>query len=99
MAYTSANLGLQSGGMIGSSSATVPRIWTHTSADTGATADTTGFITDGGDKGMRVGDIVLHTNTGTNITTTHRVMTVSSTAPGAVDLSDATTLVSGTNSD
>jgi hypothetical protein len=79
--------------------ATGSRKWTHTSADTGATVDTTGFITDGGNRGMKVGDLVEHTNTGTNIVTLHRVMAVSATAPGAVDLSDTTTIASGTNSD
>lgn len=97
MAYDSTVLGLASGGTIGSS--TMPRIWTHQSADAGAAVDTTGFITDGGDRGMRVGDILLHRNTSTNIVSSHRVMTVSATAPGAVDLSDSTTVVSGTNSD
>lgn len=93
MAYTSANLvcvsyaPLTGGG----------QVWQHSSADTGATAQVTGFISDGGSRGVRVGDLVQHTNTGTNIVSQHRVVTVSSTYPGAVDLSDATTIASGTN--
>lgn len=74
-------------------------IWFHQSADSGATVDTTGFITDGGDLGMKVNDLVFHLNTSTNIVTSHVVITVSATAPGAVDLSDTTTIGSGTNSD
>lgn len=73
--------------------------WVHQSADTGAQAQVSGFITDGGNRGMKVGDTVEHTNTSTNIVSLHRVMTVSATAPGAVDLSNSTTIASGTNSD
>lgn len=73
--------------------------WTHYSANTGAEVQVSGYITDGGNRGMKVGDLVQHTNTATNITSTHRVMTVSATAPGAVDLSNSTTTSSGTNSD
>lgn len=72
--------------------------WTHESADTGATVQVTGFITDGGSRGMKVNDVVWHRNTGTNIVSAHLVATVSTTYPGAVDLTDATTAVSGTNS-
>lgn len=75
------------------------RQWVHESADTGAQVQVSGFITDGGDRGMKVGDILQHTNTSTKIVSRHRVMTVSSTSPGAVDLSDSTTDASGTNTD
>jgi hypothetical protein len=75
-----------------------PRLWTHQSADAGATVDTTGFVSDGGKYGMKVGDLFQHTNTSTNIVTLHRVMTVNSTTK-AVDLSDTTTIASGTNTD
>lgn len=75
------------------------RVWYHESADAGSAADAAGFITNGGDRGLRVGDYVDHRDTGTNITTRHRVVTVSATAPGAVDLSDGTTIASGTNTD
>ena len=95
MAYDSSTLSLVSvapltGGM---------QQWVHTSADTGAQVQVSGFITDGGNRGMRVGDLLVHTNSSTKIVSNHRVMTVSSTAPGAVDLSDSTTDASGTNSD
>jgi hypothetical protein len=64
------------------------QLWIHASADAQAAANTSGFITNGGDLGMKVGDIVQHRDTSTNIVTSHSVITVSSTAPGAVDLSD-----------
>lgn len=75
-----------------------PATWTHVSADTGATVDTSGFVTDALGLGMKVGDLFQHTDSGTKITTLHRVMTVSATT-GAADLSDTTTVSSGTNTD
>jgi hypothetical protein len=95
MAYASSTLAMVSYAPL----ATHGRTWIHESADDGAAVDTTGFITDGGSRGMLVGDLVQHTDTGTKIVTTHRVMTVSATYPGAVNLSDTTTTASGTNSD
>lgn len=74
------------------------RLWIHTSADAGAAVDTSGFISNGGKYGMKVGDLLQHTDTGTKIVTQHRVMTVNATT-GAVDLSDTTTIASGTNTD
>ena len=94
MAYDSSKLSLVSKAPLTGGYQT----WMHYSADTGAQAQVTGFITDGGNRGLRVGDLVIHTNPATNIVSQHRVMTVSLTAPGAVDLSDSTTVASGTNS-
>jgi hypothetical protein len=74
-------------------------LWTYSTADTAATVDTTGYITNGGALGMKVGDIVNVTVTGTGVITAHRVVTVSATAPGAVDLSDGTVIGSATNTD
>jgi hypothetical protein len=93
MAYTPANLVLTTEAPLTGAG----QIWQHSSADTGATAQAANFISDGGSRGVKVGDIVHHTNTGTLITSSHRVISVSATYPGAVDLSDATTIVSGTN--
>lgn len=78
-----------------------PRIWYHTSADATATADGSGFITDGGRLGMKVNDYVIHKDSTSDATaaTFHKVVTVSSTYPGAVDLSDGTVIGSATNSD
>lgn len=78
-----------------------PRFWFHTSADSTSTVDASGFITDGGSLGMKVNDIVYHKDNTTDATalTMHKVVTVSSTYPGAVDLSDGTIVGSSTNSD
>ena len=78
-----------------------PRIWYHASADATAAADASGFITNGGALGMKVNDIVYHKDSTTDATalTMHKVVTVSSTYPGAVDLSDGTVVGSATNSD
>lgn len=77
------------------------KLWYHTSADATAAVDASGFITNGGDLGMAAGDLVIHKDSTTNATaaTMHKVVTVSSTAPGAVDLSDGTVIGSATNSD
>lgn len=93
MAYTSANLVLISQAIAG------VRTWYHSSADATGTADDASFITDGGDKGMKAADIVLHKDSTTNATalTMHKVVTVSATAPGVVDLSDGTVVGSATN--
>jgi hypothetical protein len=99
MAYsTSAPPVLVSGGGIGG---TAPRLWTYTSTDAASAVDASGYITNGGELGMKVGDLVQVTDSDASpvIVTTHRVVTVSSTAPGAVDLSNGDTTVTGTNSD
>ena len=63
--------------------------------------NTSGFITDGGNKGLKAGDFVIHrdTTSATGDTSMHRVVTVSSTAPGAVDLSDGSVVAAGANAD
>lgn len=75
--------------------------WYHTSADATAAADASGFITNGGALGMKVNDVVFHKDSTTDATamTMHKVVTVSSTYPGAVDLGDGTVVGSATNSD
>lgn len=77
-----------------------PRLWYHESADALAAANTTGFITDGGNKGLRVGDLVWHRDTQADgDISMHRVISVSATAPGAVDLSDGTAICETANAD
>jgi len=78
---------------------TVPALWTYSSTDASATVDGSGYITNGGNLGMKVGDLVIVNDTTNTITTMHRVISVSSTAPGAVDLSNGTTVGTATNSD
>lgn len=74
----------------------VPRIagaganlWTYSSTDAATTVDASGYITNGGQLGMKVGDVVFVTDTDASpvANTIHVVTTVSSTSPGAVDLS------------
>jgi hypothetical protein len=77
-----------------------PAIWTYTSADAAATIDASGYITNGGALGMKVGDLVIARDTATPLTTSHYVVTVSATYPGAVDLSNGVTIGNATsNSD
>lgn len=86
------------GGLYGVA-ATGGQQWFYSTADTAATVDTTGYITNGGDLGMKVGDLVFVQVTGTGVITSHRVVTVSSTAPGAVDLGDGTSVGATGNTD
>jgi len=74
-------------------------VWYYSSADAATTVDTSGYITNGGNLGIKVGDVVIVNDTGTPLITTHQVISVSTTAPGAVDLSNGTTIGASTNSD
>lgn len=74
-------------------------VWRYSSADASATIDASGYITNGGNLGMKVGDFVIAVDTATPLITGHSVISVSSTAPGAVDLSNGTTIGLNTNSD
>lgn len=78
---------------------TYPRVWMLYGTDAVATVQVTGYITNGGDLGMKAGDLLLYVDTDTFLSSTLYVKTVSSTAPGAVDLADPTTVGSSTNSD
>lgn len=95
MAYTAANLSMTSVGPLTGGG----QRWRHESADATAAVDTAGFITDGGSRGVKVGDIVEHRDTGTGVITSHRVVSVSATYPGAVDLGDGTVIGATTNTD
>jgi len=68
------------------------RIWQYKSADAAATVDTAGYISNGDDLGMLVGDLVVVHDTGTPAVTLHAVQSV--TAGGAVDLFDAGSTIS-----
>jgi hypothetical protein len=76
------------------------RTWFHTSADATAAADVAGFITNGQDLGMKVGDIVFHKDSTTDATalTSHKVIALSA-VNRSVDLSDGTVIGSATNTD
>lgn len=98
MAYATTDLLINlTGASLGGSG---PRLFYHESADALAAANTSGFITDGGSKGLRVGDLVWHRDTQADgDISMHRVITVSSTYPGAVDLSDGTVICETANAD
>lgn len=86
MAYDSATLSLVSGAPLTGAGQT----WVHRSASVTGDVDAAGFITDGGSRGMKVGDMVYHYDTTTAaavVVTGHVVNSVSSTYPGAVNLS------------
>ena len=94
MAYSAASLSRINGPLTGAG-----QRWRHESADAAAVADTAGFIADGGSRGLRATDIVEHRDTGTGIITSHVVVTVSATYPGAINLSDGVVIGSATNTD
>lgn len=73
-----------------------PALWTYENTDSAATVQASGYITNGGDLGMKVNDILFYTITNGSPPGLYimNVVTVSTTAPGAVDLSDAVTLAS-----
>lgn len=77
------------------------REWRYESTDNAAAVDASGYITNGGQLGMKVGDFVkvLDTDDAALLTSGHTVVTVSATSPGAVDLSNGITLGGGSNSD
>lgn len=93
MAYTSSALNLVSVAPLAKSG----QVWHHESVDAGSVVQVDGFITDAADKGMRVGDIVLHRETDTNIVSSFVVAAVN--ANGSADLTNATTVASGTDAD
>ena len=95
MAYTPANLHCVMQAINGVS------IWHHKSADATGDVDAAGFITNGGAIGMKVNDYVIHKDSTTDATaaTMHKVLTVSSTYPGAVNLDAGTVVASATSGD
>ena len=62
------------------------RLWLYRSLDVATDVDAVGYFTNGDELGMKVGDIVIVTDTDApNVTTLHRVITA--TAGGAVTVS------------
>ena len=87
MAYATSNPPQLVQGTVGGVGA---QVWSYRSTDASATVDGAGYITNGGELGMRVGDIVIVTDTDASppAVSVHGVNSVSATAPGAVDLQD-----------
>lgn len=67
------------------------RVWRYRSTDDAATVDGANYFTNGGDLGLKVGDIVWVTDTDASpvITTLHQV---SATGNGTTDLNNLTTI-------
>lgn len=97
MAYATTDLFVLYAGALGGDG---PRFFYHESADALAAVNTTGFITDGDDKGLRAGDFVDHldTTSATGDLSRHRVVSVNAST-GAVDLTDGTVICAGANAD
>ena len=74
--------------------------WVYRSTDAATTVRVAGYITNGGDLGMRVGDTVKVVDTDASPVAVQlmNVVSVSTTAPGAVDLSDGVA-ITATNTD
>lgn len=86
MAYDGANLSLVSEAPLTGAGKT----WRYTEAATAATIDAADYFSDGGNRGMAVGDMLYHydtTSAAAVIVTGHVVNTVSATAPGAANVS------------
>jgi hypothetical protein len=69
-----------------------PNIWTYDSADAATVVRVTGYITNGDELGMKVGDMVYQGDTAGG-TVAHLYTVVSVASGGAADLSDGTAIV------
>jgi len=84
-AYDGAGLSLVSGPITGAG-----KVWIYRGVTVTGDFDAAGFISDGGSRGMSVGDMVyLHdlTTAAAVVVSAHVVNTVSATYPGAVNVS------------
>ena len=74
-------------------------IWHYSHAtDASAAVDAAGYISNGGQLGLKVGDLVFSREIDTDIVSSHVVKTVNATT-GAVDLTEGTVIGSGTAGD
>ena len=71
------------------------RLWYYESGDAAATVDASGYFTNGYNLGMRDKDQIIVYDTGSSITTWHRVIVSGTT----VNLANGTTVGSATDSD
>lgn len=69
--------------------------WSYQSADADTVVRGAGYFSNAKDLGMKVGDLVYVTNTASQLTTSHVVLSISSA--GAADLGDGTVIGSATN--
>lgn len=77
-----------------------PRVWFYRSVDAPSLVQVSGYITDAGKRGMKVGDVVIAQDNDTSPyqTSTLVVVTVNATT-GAADLSNAVSIGGASNSD
>jgi hypothetical protein len=68
----------------------VPSLWMYSSTDAATVVRVTGYISDGDDLGMKVGDVVIQSSS--DATVGHIYLVNSVTAGGAADLSDGTAI-------
>lgn len=86
MAYNGANLSLVSNAPLTGAG----QIWRYTEATVLGNIDAADYFTDAGSRGMKVGDILWHYDTTTQaavVVSSHVVNSVSSTYPGAANVS------------
>jgi len=74
-----------------------PSWWSYDSSDAATTIRVTGYVTDGDDLGMKVGDIVIQSDTAGG-TVAHIYTVVSVASGGVADLSDGVA-IDATDSD
>ena len=89
MAYSTATpprLGVAAVGAVG------PNLWFYDSADAATAVRASGYITNGDELGMKVGDTVIQSDT-VGATVGHIYQVVSVASGGAADLSDGTAIV------
>lgn len=89
MAYSTSNPPALISQLVGKAGGSV---WLYDSTDAATVVRVTGYITNGDDLGMAIGDIVDQIDS-TGATVAHRYVVVSVAAGGAADLSDGTALV------
>lgn len=77
---------------IGTLESTAPNLWFYKSADSAATVAGANYFTNGGDLGMKVGDIVIVYDTATPLVTSHMVLTIGTGTPKTADVGTGTTI-------
>ena len=88
MAYSTSNPPRLAIPAVGTSS---PSIWLYTSTDAATVVRVTGYITNGDDLGMKVGDVVIQSSSDASVGHIYLVNSVAS--GGAADLSDGVAIV------
>lgn len=85
--------------VLGTVGGTGAQLWSYRSTDDAATVNSAGYITNGGNLGMREGDLVQVVDT--NASPVNGILmvvnSVSTTAPGAVDLQDTSAATTDTD--